>query len=135
MYSSNEEIYLRRLIEEIRSHPPARTYKHDKQMLTLFEKNIVEISRLNSAYLIDYATAQQLASKLSDGTLRRQYMDELATLRDDSSDIHATNNYLTTMKQIIHKARTAINRIRCESNESISCNKTSTPSTHLHNQL
>ena len=108
LHSSNEELYLRRLVEEIRSHPPARTYKQDKQMLSLFEKNIVKITRLNSAYLIDFATAQQLASKLSDNTLKRQYINELTQLRDESSDIHATNNYLVTIQQIINKARIAI---------------------------
>ena len=68
----------------------------------------MKISRLNSAYLIDFATAQQLASKLSDNTLKRQYINELTQLRDDTSDIHATNNYLITIKQIINKARIAI---------------------------
>ena len=66
------------------------------------------MSRLNSEYLLDFATAQQLVYKLSDNTLRRQYINELIKLRDDSADTHATNNYLVSMKQIIHKARIAI---------------------------
>ena len=68
----------------------------------------MKMTRLNSAYLLDFATAQQLVCKLSDNTLRRQYTNELIKLRDDTADTHTTNNYLTTMKQIIHKARIAI---------------------------
>ena len=68
----------------------------------------MKMSRLNSAYLLDFATAQQLVCKLSDITLRRQFTNELIKLRDDTADTHTTNNYLVTMRQIIHKARIAI---------------------------
>ena len=109
LYSSNEELYLRRILEEMRSHEMSRNYKSDKRMLTFFEKSIMKMSRLNSAYLLDFATAQQLVCKLSDITLRRQFINELIKLRDDTADTHTTNNYLVTMRQIIHKARIAIN--------------------------
>ena len=96
------------MLEEMRSHEISQSYKEDKNMLVFFEKSIMKISRLNSAYLLDFATAQQLVMKLSDVTLRRRFTDELVELRDVTSDTHMTNNYLVTMKQIIHKARIAI---------------------------
>ena len=108
LYSSNEELYLRRTMEELRAYPASQTYKTDKIMLNFFEKGLAKITRLNSTYLLDFATAQQLVDKLSDITLRRQYTNELTELRDMSSDTHTTNNYIATMKQIIHKARIAI---------------------------
>ena len=108
LYSSNEELYLRRILEEMRSYDMSKIYKGDKTMLTFFEKSIMKISRLNSAYLLDFATAQQLVCKLSDVTLRRRFTEELVELRDVTSDTHTTNNYLVTMKQIIHKARISI---------------------------
>ena len=108
LYSSNEDLYLRKIMEAMRAHPMSRSYTFDKTMLNFFEKSIVNISRLNSAYLLDFATAQQLVNKLSDITLRRQFTNELTELRDITSDTHMTNNYLSTMKQIIHKARIAI---------------------------
>ena len=108
LYSSNKELYLRTTMEAMRVHPKSRPYIYDKTMLNFFEKSIVKISRLNSAYLLDFATAQQLVNKLSDITLRRQFTNELTELRDSTSDTHTVNNYLSTKKQIIHKARIAI---------------------------
>ena len=67
-----------------------------------------QVTRLNSAFLLDIATAQQLVAKLSDNTLRRQYKNELNELRDKTSDTHTTRNYMVTMRQMIHKARIAI---------------------------
>ena len=108
MYSSNEELYLRKTMESMRAYQKSRSYNYDKKMLNFFEKSIVKITVLNSAYLLDFSTAQQLVSKLSDITLRKQFTDELIELRDSTNDTHTVNNYLTTMKQIIHKARIAI---------------------------
>ena len=108
LYSSNEELYLRKTMESMRAYQRSRSYNYDKKMLNFFEKCIVKITLLNSAYLLDFSTAQQLVSKLSDITLRKQFTDELIELRDSSSDTHTVINYLSTMKQIIHKARIAI---------------------------
>ena len=44
LYSSNEELYLRRILEEMRSHEMSRNYKSDKRMLTFFKKRIMKMS-------------------------------------------------------------------------------------------
>ena len=94
LYSSNEELYLRKSMEAMRSHPKSRSYNIDKIMLNFFEKSIVRITQLNSAYILDFTTAQQLVNKLSDITLRSQFTNELIELRDSISDTHTVNKCL-----------------------------------------
>ena len=92
----------------MRGYTPPRTYKQDKVMLTFFETSLVKVTRLNSSFLLDFSTAQQLVAKLSDNTLRRQYKNELDELRDKTSDTHTTRNYMLTMRQMIHRIRISI---------------------------
>merc|ERR1712080_188779 len=108
LYSANEDLYLRRILDELRGYTPSRSYKYDKIMLSFFESCLVKITRLNSSFLLDFATAQQLVAKLSDNTLRRQYKNELDEVRDINSDSRTTRNHMKTMKQMIHKIRIAI---------------------------
>merc|ERR1712080_459288 len=99
LYSANEDLYLRRIMDEMRGYTPSRSYKYDKIMLNFFETSLVKVTRLNSAFLLDFSTAQQLVAKLSDNTLRRQYKNELNELRDKTSDTHTTRTYMVTMRQ------------------------------------
>ena len=108
LYSANEDLFLRRIMDEMRGYVPSRTYKQDKVMLTFFETSLVKVTRLNSSFLLDFSTAQQLVAKLSDNTLRRQYKNELDQLRDRTSDTHTTRNYMATMRQMIHRIRISI---------------------------
>merc|ERR1712080_467606 len=68
----------------------------------------IKITRLNSSYSLDFSTAQQMVSKLSNVALRREYKKDLDSVRDTSDDTHTTRNYMITMKQMIHKIRIAI---------------------------
>ena len=73
-YTANEELYLRKLVGQMRSSLRSRNHHQDMILLTMFETNIVQIARLNAAYSLDYGTAQQMISKLSDFTLKNQYI-------------------------------------------------------------
>lgn len=42
VYSSSEELYLRRMLEEMRAHEIAQSFKEDKAMLVFFEKSIMK---------------------------------------------------------------------------------------------
>ena len=76
-YSSNEEMFLRKTLESLKIYPRSRLYAYDQTMLNFFEKGIKKMIMLNSAYLLDFSTAQQLVSKLSDITMRTKRTDEL----------------------------------------------------------
>ena len=75
-------MYLRKLIEEMKASKPAMNYKQDKVLLAMYETNLTQVARLNSAHQIDFSTAKQLVIKLSDATLKRKYLDEITELKD-----------------------------------------------------
>merc|ERR1711996_238263 len=77
-------------------------------MLSFFEKGLSDITKLNSAYILNFLTAQQLCNKLSTITMRTDYIKMLRELKFETSDNHRINNYLYTMRQIIIKAKVEI---------------------------
>merc|ERR1712240_894404 len=107
-YTSDEEMYLLKTINEIKSHDKALTYKEDKTLLDFFDKSLSNITKLNSAFVLDYLTAQIMCNKLSHDSMRSKYIDMLATLRNKTGDNHKVNNYLSTMQQIIVKCKVEI---------------------------
>ena len=80
-------------------------------MLEFFDKGLAEITKLNSAYTLDYFTAQVMINKLSSDSMRSKYLDKLKDLMVDTKDAHKVNNYLVTMQQIIVKAKVEIDMI------------------------
>ena len=77
-------------------------------MLEFFDKVLANITKLNSAFVLDYLTAQVMVNKLSSDSMRTKYLDKLTDLMIDTNDTHKVNNYLFTMKQIIVKAKVEI---------------------------
>merc|ERR1711873_288306 len=107
-YTSDEEMYLLETINDIKSHDKALTYKEDKALLDFFDKSLSNITKLNSAFVLYYLTAQIMCNKLSHDSMRSKYIDMLAALRNETEDNHKGNNYLFTMKQIIIKCKVQI---------------------------
>ena len=107
-YTSDEEMYLLKTINEIKSHDKALTYREDKTLLDFFDKSLSNITKLNSAFVLDYLTAQIMCNKLSHDSMRSKYIDMLMALRNETEDNHKVNNYLFTMKQIIIKCKVEI---------------------------
>ena len=107
-YTSDEGTYLLKTINDIKSHDKALTYKEDKALLEFFDKSLANITKLNSAFVLDYLTAQIMCNKLSHDSMRTKYIDMLAALMIETKDNHKVNNYLFTMKQIIIKCKVEI---------------------------
>ena len=101
-------MYLLKTIQEIKSRSKALTYNEDKKLLEFFDKSLANITKLNSAFVLDYLTAQIMCNKLSYDSMRTKYLDMLAALMIETNDTHKVNNYLFTMKQIIVKAKVEI---------------------------
>ena len=108
LYTANEELYIRKILDAVRGRDRATSYKEDKILLTFFEASLIKVTKLNSAYCLDFSSAHQMISKLSNVALRREYKKELDTVRNASDDTHTTRNYMITMKQMIHNIRIAI---------------------------
>ena len=107
-YTTDEETYLLKTINDIKSHDKALTYREDKALLDFFDKSLSNITKLNSAFVLDYLTAQIMCNKLSHDSMRTMYIDMLMALRIKTGDNHKVNNYLSTMKQIIVKCKVEI---------------------------
>ena len=107
-YTSDEEMYLLRTVNKIKSHDKALTYREDKTLLDFFDKSLSNITKLNSAFVLDYLTAQIMCNKLSHDTMRTMYIGLLTELKVTTGDNHKVNNYLSTMKQIIVKCKVEI---------------------------
>merc|ERR1712082_153786 len=107
-YTSDEGTYLLKTIQEIKSRKKALTYNEDKRLLEFFDKALTNITKLNSAFVLDYLTAQVMCNKLSHDSMRTKYLDMFTALMIETNDTHKVNNYLFTMKQIIVKAKVEI---------------------------
>merc|ERR1712243_66436 len=110
-YTSDEGTYLLKIVHQIKSRSKSQTYHEDKRLLEFFDKALANITKLNSAFILDYLTAQVMINKLSSDSMRRKYMGKLKDLMIDTNDAHKVNNYLVTMQQIIVKAKVEIDMI------------------------
>ena len=124
------------MVEAMKSYKKCTTYKEDKMMLAFFEKGLSDITKLNSAYILSFLTAQQLCNKLSTITMRTDYIKMLRELKFDTSDNHRINNYLYTMRQIIIKAKVEIENMMDIDQDDSNCdgqgNYASVYSTQIH---
>ena len=107
-YTTNEETYLLKILEQVKTHAKAKTYMEDKTLLEFYDKSLSNITKLNSAFSLDYLTAQIMCNKLSHDTMRTKYIGLLTELKITTGDNHKVNNYLSTMKQIIVKCKVEI---------------------------
>ena len=108
LHTTDSTTYLLNTVEAMKAYKKCTTYKEDKIMLAFFEESLSDITKLNSAYVLDYLTAQQLCNKLSTITMRTDYIKLLRELKFDTSDNHRINNYLSTMGQIVIKGKVEI---------------------------
>ena len=77
-------------------------------MLNAFDKALVDILSLNSAYQLDFSTAKQLVNKLSSEPMKEKYSSALDDVRDENEDSHNMDNYIKTVQDIISMARIKI---------------------------
>merc|ERR1712240_745543 len=110
-YASDEGTYLLKIVHQLKSHSKSQTFHEDKRLLEFFDKALANITKLNSAYTLDYFTAQVMIIKLSSDSMRSKYLDQLKDLMVDTKDAHKVNNYLVTMQQIIVKAKVEVDMI------------------------
>ena len=103
-YISDERPYLLKIVNQLKNHSKSQTYHEDKRLLEFFDKRLAEITKLNSAYILDYFTAQVMINKLSSDSMRSKYLGELRSLMIETKDAHGVDNYLITMQQVIVKA-------------------------------
>ena len=92
----------------MKAYLKSRTYIQDKKMLNAFDKGLIDILSLNSAYQLDFSTAKLLVNKLSSETLKEKNSLALDDIKDKNDDSHNVDNYIKTFKKIISMARVKI---------------------------
>ena len=58
MHTTESTTYLLNTVEAMKAYRKSTTYKEDRIMLEFFEESLSNITKLNSAYVLDYLTAQ-----------------------------------------------------------------------------
>merc|ERR1712240_750930 len=107
-HATDEKTYLLHIVHQLKSHKRSQNYHEDKRFLEFFDKALANITKLNSAYILDYFTAQVMINKLSSDSMRSKYLGELRVLMIETKDAHGVDNYLITMQQVIVKAKVEI---------------------------
>ena len=97
LHTTDAETFLLRTINDIKAYRKPATYREDRTMLDFFDEALSNITKLNSAFVLDYLTAQIMCNKLSTITMRTKYIDMLTELKFRTDDNHKVNNYLSTM--------------------------------------
>ena len=57
-YCANEEMYCKRKLEEMKSAKLSRSYRDDKELISMFDKKLIEITSIDSSYHIDFSTVK-----------------------------------------------------------------------------
>ena len=62
-YCANEEMFCERKLEEIKSASLSKGYREDKELISMYDKKLIEIMSMNSSYHIEFPTVKQLIHK------------------------------------------------------------------------
>ena len=71
----------------------SRSFKEDKELINTFDRKLIEIMSISSAYHIDFSTVKQLIYKLLSATVKDQLRNGLEDVKTGDSDLYNTNNY------------------------------------------
>ena len=71
-YCANEEMYYKRKLEEIKSAKLSRSYRDDKELISMFDKKLIKITSIDISYHIYFSTAKQLIHILSSDTIKNR---------------------------------------------------------------
>ena len=122
MYCTNEEMYCKKMMEDMKAQKASSTFHDEKHLLNNFENKLVDIIAINGTYYTDFPTAKQLLYKLSSPTLHDKLCTGLDTVKAKHGDVHHTQNYILTFKELLNVARVKID----EELDMITLNKYST---------
>ena len=101
-------MYCKRAMENMKAQKASATFYDDKKLLNLFDNKIVDILGINAAYHIHFPTVKQLLYKLSSPTILDKLCNGLDTIKAKYNDIHHTQNYVQTLKELLNITRVKI---------------------------
>ena len=89
----------------MRSASLSQGHRDDKELISMFDKKLIEIMSINSSYPIEFSTVKQLIYKLSSNTLKERLRSGLEDVKIMDKDLYSTNNYLQTLSHLLNIAK------------------------------
>ena len=107
-YCANEEMYCNRKLEEMKVAKLSRTYKDDKDLISMFDRKLIQITSIDNSFHIDFSTVKILIHKLSSNTVKDRLKSGLEGVKRKDNDRYNTNKYLLTLRQLLNIARSHV---------------------------
>ena len=86
----------------------SRTYKDDKELISTFDRKLIQITSIDNSFHIDFSTVKILIHKLSSNTIKDKLKSGLEGIKRRDNDRYNTNNYLLTLRQLLNVARSHV---------------------------
>ena len=86
----------------------SRTYKDDKELISMFDRKLIQITSIDNSFHIDFSTVKILIHKLSSNTIKDKLKSGLEGVKRRDNDRYNTNNYLLTLRQLLNIARSHV---------------------------
>ena len=95
-------MYYKRKLEKMKSASLSKGYRDNKELISMYDKKLIEIMSINSSYHIEFSTVKQLIHKLSSDTIKDRLRAGLEDVKTNYRDHYNTNNYLLTLRQLLN---------------------------------
>ena len=86
----------------------SRTYKDDKELISMFDRKLIQITSIDNSFHIDFSTVKILIHKLSSNTIKDKLKSGLEGVKRRDNDCYNTNNYLLTLRQLLNVTRSHV---------------------------
>lgn len=98
---SDEDVYIKKIEGEIRSHPRCNSLLEDKQYLVFLSRKIAKLIDINNNYVISPSQCTEFFSKLSDLNQAKELNKEIDRRKSLANDKFGQMNYERPMQNII----------------------------------
>ena len=61
-YCANKEMYCKRKLEEMKAAKLSRSYRDDKEMISMFDRKLIQITSIDSSFHIDFLNHKSVNS-------------------------------------------------------------------------
>ncbi len=101
-------MYCKRKLEEMKAAKLSRSYRDNKELISMFDRKLIQITSIHSSFHVDFSTVKVLIHKLSSNTIKDRLKDGLEDVKQIDKDRYKTNNYLLTLRHLPNIARSNV---------------------------
>merc|ERR1712239_28353 len=85
-YCENEEMYCKRKLEEMKAAKLSRSSRDDKELISMFDRKLIQITSIDSSFHVDFSTVKVLIHKLSSNTIKDGLKSGLEDVKQRDKD-------------------------------------------------